>query len=306
MADEVETMFSAREVPWHGLGTVTDDVLTATDAITAAGLDWDVEMRQLYYPNGNKKSKIKAPNRFAAVRSTDDQFLGAVSNAYHVLQNREAFGFMDNLVDSGEAKYETAGSLRNGRTIFMTMKMPEDVLIGGEDRHEFYILLRNSHDGSSRVGVFVTPIRVVCMNTLSLGVGMARQRWEVTHLSSMEGKLQEARDTIKLTHKYVEEFTKVAEQLLSMTVTDEEIKALLETAIPPRPTIDKVITDIIDVYHQSPNVLYQGTAWGALGAVTEYYDHFKEARKPEARFTSITDGYVADIRNKTASLLLAR
>lgn len=306
MPAAVESMFSAREVPWHGLGTITDDVLTAADAIAEAGLNWTVSKRPVYFPTADKKSKIKVPDQYAIVRDSDDRYLGRVGKVYNPLQNVDAFGFIDNLVDSGEAKYETAGSLRGGRTIFLTMKVGEDLLVAGEDRHELYIMLRNTHDGSSKVGVFLTPIRAVCMNTVTMGIASAQQRWEVAHTSKLEGRLQEARETLQLTQAYAEEFVKMGDALVNTKVTDAELRSILETAIPARPTIDEVIDGILGMYHDSPTNGYTGNGWGAFNAVTEYYDHVKEVRKPEARFASIMDGYIAGIRNKTAELLLSK
>lgn len=304
MPAAVESMFSAREVPWHGLGKITDDVLTAEDALKAAGLDWEVKLVSTYAQIG--KSKIKIPDRFATVRTSDDTLLGSVGGRYTVCQNRDAFAFADALVDSGDAKYETAGSLAGGKVVFLTMKVPNGILIGGEDKCEFYIMLRNSHNGSTRIGVFVTPIRVVCQNTLSLGIAQAQQRWEMRHDRSLEGKLAEARNTLQLTFDYIHEFEVMGNELISTKVTDAELTAILEAAIPARPKTPEVISEIVGMYHDSPTNSYQGTGWGAFNAVTEYFDHVRETRSLEARFTSIMDGGVADIRNRTAELLLAK
>ena len=188
MAHEVETMFSARELPWHGLGTVTEDVLTAKEAIETAGLDWEVELRSLFVslPGGNRK---KIEDRKAVMRTTDDAVLGIVSPLYVPFQNRDAFAFTDNLVDSGDAKYETAGSLRDGRVVFLTMKVPFGMQVDGNDAHDLYIVLRTSHDGSTAVSVAVTPIRVVCMNTMTMALRSARHKWSMRHVSTHPSQL---------------------------------------------------------------------------------------------------------------------
>ena len=239
MAHQVETMFSARTVPWHGLGTVTDDVLTSKEAIVAGGLDWNVGLHSLYAQIGKDKKKV--PDRFAVVRDTDSRILGTVGTKYTPFQNAEAFSFTDTLVDSGEAKYETAGSLRNGRVVFLTMKVPEQILVGGEDAHDLYILLRTSHDGSKAVSVMVTPVRVVCMNTLSVAISGAKQKWSMPHVSTLEGKIQEARDTIGLTFKYTQEFISLGEDLMSLKVSDQMLRHLLEDTLPVRPNASSII-----------------------------------------------------------------
>lgn len=303
MAHEVETMFSAREVPWHGLGNVTDDVLTAKEAIVAAGLDWEVALHSLYAQIG--KTKVKIPDRFAVVRQTDEKVFGTVSKRYVPFQNAEAFEFADNLVDSGEAKYETAGSLRGGKVVFLTMKVPTQMMVAGEDAHDLYIMLRTSHDGSKAIGVYITPIRVVCMNTLTWGIGAARNKWSFPHVSTAAGKLQEARDTLQLTHKFTESFMAQGEQLINTSVTDEDLRHLLETVLPQRPKTEEVILSIEQLYHESPTNPYTGTAWGAINAITEYFDHGRETRSQEAVLTNILDGEVAAIRQRAVGALLA-
>ncbi|MGB2791287.1 MAG: DUF932 domain-containing protein [Candidatus Moraniibacteriota bacterium] len=304
MAHEVETMFSAREVPWHGLGVITEDVLTAKDAIIAAGLDWDVELRNIYVASSDKKSKLILPGNHAVVRTSDDRVLGTVRSRYVPFQNRDAFAFADSLVDSGEAKYETAGALRDGRVVFLTMKVPTDIKIAGEDAHDLYVVLRTSHDGSKAIGVYVTPIRVVCMNTMTFAVNAAEQKWSMPHVSTVEGKLQEARETIRLTFDYADQFVVMGNQLVSTKITDDQLVALLEDVMPNRPKTADVIDQMMHLYRSSETNGYQGTAWGGLNAITEYFDHGRETRSQEAVFHNIMDGEIATIRNNAAQRLL--
>ena len=302
MAHEVETMFSAREVPWHGLGTVTEDVLTAADAIVAAGLDWKVETHPLYADVAGDKQLIEG--RKAIVRDSDHSVLGLVSDRYVPFQNEEAFEFVDTLVDSGEAKYETAGSLRHGKVVFLTMKVPMEMKVAGEDAHDMYLLLRTSHDGSKAISVYVTPIRVVCQNTMAVGVNMAKQSWSIKHISTVAGRLQEARDTLQLTFDYSEEFVKMGNQLVNTKLTEDELVAILEDVIPERPKTPEVIDTMMDLYKNSPTNGYEGTAWGGFNAFTEFMDHYREVRSLEAVFTNIIDGSINTMRNKLKNRLL--
>lgn len=309
MAHEVETMFSARKVPWHGLGVVTEDALTAEDAIVAGGLDWSVSKRKLFTEN-SKGNKVIIKDRYAMVRDTDEKALGVVGSHYVPFQNREAFTFFDALVESGEAKYETAGSLREGRVVFLTAHVPKDILIAGEDAHKLYLILRTSHDGSKAIQVYVSPIRVVCMNTLALSLygNNVRQRWAVQHISTVHGRLAEARDALKLTNRYVEEFTRTAERLVEVQMDIDEFEAFLTKVIPERPRTAQAIADIRTVYETSPNIgeKFKGTGWGALNALTEYMDWVRPARSTEGRWLATLDGAGAQVRNRATSLLLAR
>lgn len=303
---EVETMFSARVVPWHGLGTVTEDVLTAKEAIVAAGLDWDVELRNIYVQTADKKSKIVLPGNHAVVRMSDDRVLGTVKSRYVPFQNRDAFAFADSLVDSGDAKYETAGSLRDGKVVFMSMKVPNGIAIDGDnDPHDLYIMLLTSHDGSKAISVHVTVIRPVCMNTVTAAVRAAKHKWSMPHVSTIEGKLQEARDTLSLTFDYADSFVQMGNQLVSTKITDDQLVAILTDVLPKRPKTPDVIESMMDLYHNSPTNGYTGTAWGGYNALTEYFDHGREVRSQEAVFHNIMSGEIATARNSMVERLLA-
>lgn len=300
------SMHTKRQLPWEQLGVEIPDVATAAEAMKIAELDWTVSKRQLGYRSAAGSHYIKIPDRYAIVRDSDDQWLGTVGSHYVEFQNRDAFTFFDNLVDSGEAKYINAGQQRKGAVIFLVAKLPEGVAIGGEDPHDLYLLLRTSHDGSKAISVYVTPIRVMCTNVLSLatyGVNV-KQKWSVQHVSTIQGRLQEARDTLKLTFKYSDEFKKLGDKLLKTKITEDKVELLLDQVIPNRPRKPKIVDQIKSIYNESPTVGYQGTAWGALNAISEYFDHHRSTRSPEAIFTSVIDGQGAIIRNRAAALLL--
>lgn len=305
MAHEVETMFSARETPWHGLGQVTEDVLTAKDAIVAAGLDWEVELRKVYTLN-TAGNKMVVPGNHAVVRDSDESVLGIVKSKYVPFQNRDAFTFADNLVDSGSAKYETAGSLRGGKQVFLTMKVPTEIKINGGDAHDLYVLLRTSHDGSKAVGVYLTPIRVVCMNTMALATQRSnvKQKWSMPHVSTIEGKLNEARETLKMSFEYADEFSRMANELIDVKITDDEAFRLLSEVFPVRPKTDEKIDGVLDCLRESDKNGYRGTGWGLLNAMTEYHEHYRERIQPEATFFNTIDGEIAKWRNQLTSRLL--
>jgi len=300
MPAEIDSMFSARELPWHGLGTITDSVLTADDAIIAAGLDWTVDKEQV------ERKGLAVPNKFWNVRSSDDKILGMVSGDFNNLQNREAFAFADSMVDDGSAKYETAGALRGGKVIFLTMKVPVDMTVAGEDAHDLYLILRMGHDGSMAITAEVTPIRIVCMNTLKLASLQARQRWSIRHTSKLEGKLQSARDSLKLTFAYAEEFVVVGNQLVETRVTDDMLIKMLEDTLPARPKTPETIEAIMHNFRESPNIQNFGnTGWGALNAFTEYMDHGRDTKSQEAIFHNIMNGEIASQRDKLTTALLS-
>lgn len=172
MPANVESMMYAGAVPWHRQGTRLDNPATASEAMTSAGLDWDVQKQPLY-TGPSRDILIKDRHvvcRMDRLDQPDGGQLGVVGRDYQPLQNREAFGFLDPVVGEGEAIYHTAGAIRKGRQVWMLAKLPGIIRVAGDDITEKYVLLSNSHDGSSAVRIGLTPIRVVCQNTLNLAL----------------------------------------------------------------------------------------------------------------------------------------
>ena len=200
MAHEVETMFYTRQRPWHGLGTYITEAPCSEDALRLAGLDWGVEQHSIY-TCGEKVDGYKAN-----VRSTDGKVLGIVTNRYQVVQNKDAFAFTDALLGEG-VTYETAGSLMEGRKVWMLARMPREYMIAG-DRISPYLVFTNSHDGSGSVRVAITPIRVVCNNTLNLALNTAKRSWSMIHTGNVQEKLDEAHNTLFLAEKYMDHIGK--------------------------------------------------------------------------------------------------
>ena len=185
MAANVETMFSVREKPWHGLGTVIANAPTSEEALRLAGLDWNVYQTDLVTDSGLAVLGYKAN-----VRDSDDSVLGIVTDRYKIVQNHEAFQFTDALLGAG-VRYETAGSLQDGKKTWILAKMPNEYIVSG-DQISPYLVFFNSHDGSGSIRCAITPIRVVCQNTLNLALSTAKRSWSAVHTQSVNDKMHEA------------------------------------------------------------------------------------------------------------------
>jgi phage/plasmid-like protein (TIGR03299 family) len=175
---DTDTMFSVRKTPWHGLGAVLDQPpATVAEAIEASGLGWSVAKRRLAIDCGSDLPDVLRyrgfDGHYATVRQDTDEVLGVVGERYRIVQNHEAFAFVDQLLGSS-IHFETAGSLHGGRRVWVLATLPDHVEVGGDDVRP-YVLLMNSHDGSTAVVAATTPIRVVCQNTLNWGLSNARQ-----------------------------------------------------------------------------------------------------------------------------------
>lgn len=225
MAANVETMFSVREVPWHDLGTIVAEAPESAEALKLAGLDWRVTQQPVYAENGNRVKGFKAN-----IRETDNQILGLVSDRYSVIQNTDAFCFTDELLGEG-VRYETAGSLQDGRKVWLLARMPEKYKICG-DEVETYLVFSNSHDGSGAVKIAITPIWVVCNNTLNLALQTAERSCSIMHTGDINSKVYEARQALFMTENYMGELNKEAELLSDMKVTDKQVEEYIKLLLP--------------------------------------------------------------------------
>ena len=206
MAANVETMFYTRTAPWHGLGTRVLEAPTSSAALSLAGLDWKVVQKPVFTADGLFISGFKAN-----VRDRDSQVLGVVSDRYKVVQNEDAFAFTDELLGEG-VTYETAGSLQNGRRTWILAKLPQRYMTRG-DEIDPYLVFMNSHDGTGAIKAAMTPVRVVCQNTLNLALSTARRSWSTIHTGDIHGKLQDARNTLLYADRYMAALGKTIEEL---------------------------------------------------------------------------------------------
>ena len=221
MAANVESLFSVREKPWHGLGTIVMEAPVSAEALRLAGLDWKVVQEPVYTGNNELVEGYKAN-----IRSTDRRVLGVVSDRYKVVQNVEAFNFTDELLGAG-VRYETAGSLQEGRKVWLLARLPREYIIAGE-RISPYLVFSNTHDGSGSVKVAVTPVRVCCNNTLNLALSTASRSFSMMHTGNIQGKIQEAKETLFMAEKYMDCLGMEFEQLRRQKVTDAQIREYVE------------------------------------------------------------------------------
>lgn len=280
MSANVETMFSVREKPWHGLGTIVDEALNAKDAMVAAGLDWEVLPKKICVEG----TTDPIPNAVANVRSSDGKVLGIVADRYKIVQNADAFAFTDELVGSGDVKYETAGSLNGGKKVWLLAKMPDTKIL--DDEIEPYICFSNVHDGTGAVRVCMTPIRVVCNNTLNFALSTAKRSWSAVHAGDMDRKIAEAREALGLAEIYMGQLNKYAESMVDVKIDEDKIKSILDKMFPIN-TEDskckqenaKVMQDAFMACYFAPDIVqFKGTAWGALNAMTDMVGHMTPNR----------------------------
>lgn len=304
MAHELETLngetafASLREPAWHQLGTVFNEEVSTSEMLKLAKLnDWNVRLEEVPMPQGfssdRKYNYVTRTNPFD--RSQND-VLGIVGERYRILQNEELFDFGDALLDGG-GRWETAGSIKGGRQVFGSLALERETVLdpsGVSDKVNSYLLVNTSHDGSIAIQASVTPVRVVCANTLNLALGSGvgrnrsiKQSFKIRHTQTASGKIQAAREALGLANVYMDEFDKMAQEMIQREISNDKFQEIIRMAYPV-PEADKKgalakwnnkIEAIEEIYVGQFNNTIAGTAWGALNAMTERIDWYRSARK---------------------------
>ena len=294
-----ETAFASfREPAWHGLGEVfTEEVSTAEMLKKAKLNNWDVRLEDVEIPNQFSSDK----NYSFVVRDNpfilgNKDVLGVVGERYVPLQNEDLFDFADNLLDNG-GRWETAGSIKGGRVVFGALALERETVLdpnGVSDKINTYLLVNTSHDGSIAIQASITPVRVVCANTLNLALGnrgrngSVKQSFKIRHTQTAQGKVAVAREALGLANAYMDEFDKMASAMIETEITKAQFDKIVELAYPsPKDDSKKAsltkhankIDLINDIYVGDFNNTISGTAWGALNALTERLDWHRAGRK---------------------------
>lgn len=296
MAAMVETMFRVREKPWHGLGEIIQEAPTSEDALRLAGLDWNV----IQEPVLTKYNEM-IPGYKANVRDKDRRVLGVVTDRYKVVQNSEAFAFTDALLENG-VKYETAGSLQEGRKTWMLARLPHQYIINGDEVSP-YLVFMNSHDGSCSIKCAITPVRVVCNNTLNLALRTAKRTWSCMHTGDIADKMLEARDTLFHASEYMAELGKSFDQLNRIRLSDQKVMEYIEMLIPEpdkatdiqKKNIRKLREDLKTRYFDAPDLAdVSRGGYRFINAVSDFATHSRPIRERgnfrESLFAKTVDG----------------
>ena len=305
MIMETDQMFSVREKPWHYEMTkdhvrLIQEAPNSEEALIAAGLDWNVISTPVYQENG-----LLIPGYKANVRDRDNSVLGIVSSRYRIVQNKEAFSFTDALIgdtEFGEVRYETAGSLCNGKKVWLLAKMPTRQIL--DDDVEPYICFANSFDGSGAVQVCATPVRVCCSNTMNLALNTAKRKWSTKHVGDMQSKLEEAKLCLRLADKYMTSLDEEADRLANAKLYEEQIVEILDEMFPvddkaserKKNNVLQFKNNFWTAYNMPDIQKFGESAWRGVNAMSDVITHAAPTRNTatynENRWGKIMDGHI--------------
>lgn len=294
----VTSMFSADTAVYHGVGNVVKGAQTSADAIKLAGLDWTADKRLIYDADGNE-----IPDYFAITRSDTKEALGVVTKRYVPIQNKDAFAFTDELLGNG-VHYETAGAINNGKRVWMLAKFEahNNYKLAGDECIP-YLLFSNNFDGKGAVRVALTVTRVICENTLNYALNNAKRSWNIRHMGDTAFKLEEARETLKLTGRYLANMEEQADKMTQAVISPKFIYDVANYLFP----VNDKMTDLqksraedaqgtlVTLYNTKDDIKkFKGNQWGVYLAVTDFASHVAPTRNSatakESRMLSLFDG----------------
>lgn len=297
MVANVESMmYVGRKAPWHGLGVSVLEAPTSKEALVLSGLDWNVIQKKLRTDDGTEVPGFKVN-----LRETDKSVLGVVSDRYKVVQNEEAFAFTDALLGEG-VRYETAGSLQGGKRTWILARLPHQYIISGDEVTP-YLVFMNSHDGAGGIKVAMTPIRVVCQNTLNLALNSAKRSWSAIHCGDINGKLDDAKKSLLYANQYMAELGKAIGELERKQLSDKQVYELVDHLFPvpdnakdlQKKNVLKVRDDVKSRYYEAPDLQHvEHNAYRFINAVSDFVTHAKPLKERgnyrENLFTRVVDG----------------
>ena len=287
---------------WHNLGIELNHPKTAREAIKMAGLDYTVMKKLIEFNPGLKQ------DTYATVRTDTHDILGVVNKSYKLIQNIDAFTFFDDLVAENEAIYETAGVLGKGECVWILAKLPGYINVHGNDIVNKYLLLTNSHDGNSHVRVKLTPIRVVCNNTLTAALQGAGEV-QISHTPNSAQDLEQAGAMLGLSNYLYEQLEVMFNSMAARKITDGQLRDYVQALVPDNEETENTartenIRNSVLQLHESGRGahLARGTWWGAFNSVAEYTDHMMLDEDSNTRLNSIWFGRGEQLKLKAFRL----
>jgi len=286
---------SFREPAWHNLGTVFTEEVGTSEMLRLAHLDkWNVRTESI---SENVLRHNFVSDAYMVVRDNpfnpeQTDVLSVVGQRYKTVQNEDLFAFGDNILDGG-GRWETAGSIKNGRMVFGSLALERETVLdphGVADVVKSYLLIHTSHDGSTAVQASVTPVRVVCQNTLNLALGNVKQSFKIRHTATVDGKIMAAREALGVAHKYMDEFDVLARDMIQTQISKATFDKIITAAYPKPPKDVKgadakwstKIETVQSIYQSPTTSMIAGTAWGAYNALTERLDWYRKGRGENA------------------------
>ena len=280
-----------RTTTWHAIGKSVEECKNMEQVLRASGLDYEVEKRPVFMNNGLgfETATIEIPNRFVTVRTSDNHPYDIVSDKFEIIQNRDAFDFVNFMGD--ELSFEKAGETAGGM-VYIIGKLPEVSILG--DAFTPHVIFRNGFNGKVKITAAISPLRLVCQNQFNFAFKNASNAITIRHVRNAEAKLEEARETLRMCADYMEHLNTMAENFATMKISADRMERIVDYLFPipknveinafKRKNLENQRATFINAHNQDDNANFRGTAWGLINAYTDFITHKEPAGKRADRF----------------------
>src|SRR6266513_1778422 len=302
MPANVESMFSVRQMPWHREGTILADYPGSwAEARVLAGLDWDPVTTDVYAvaginPDGTEHYEPVTGWK-AISRSDTGAVLSVNRDTYTVIDHGEMGEIVEAVLAQPNVRWETAGVLDDGRSVWCLALLDEPISLPGDDSPTLpYLAITNRHDGTGACALRATAIRIVCANTFR-AAELEGERTGATfsfiHKSSWRSRIEDARQAVTGARKEIRRYTELAHELLAIPVSPRQRELFVTEFIPLPPAglvTDRVARNVEEarqalrlIFKSKTTEQVAGSAYGLMQAAGEYLDHVRTARSWETR-----------------------
>lgn len=283
-----EQIYIDRTTTWHAIGKSVEECKSMEQVLKASGLDYTVEKMPVY-GHFTEGAFSQIPNRFVTVRTSDNHPYDVVSDKFEIIQNRDAFDFVNFMGD--ELSFEKAGETANGM-VYIIGKLPEVSILG--DAFTPHVIFRNGFNGKTKITAAITPLRMVCQNQFNFAFKNAANAITIRHVTNASAKLEEAKETLRMCADYMEQLNLMAERFAAMKISGSQMERVVKYLFPipedtninpfKRKNLEDQRAAFLAAHEQEDNRNFHGTAWGLINAYTDFITHKEPAGKRDDRF----------------------
>jgi len=325
MPANVDSMFSVRLMPWHRKGPVLDEYPTNwAHARKLAGLEWepveedvyrvtfetqDVPQYEfyglgtndevLYTQSGLAVAQVpvveRSPGHKHIVRSDNRNILSVNAKGYTIINHEEMGQIIEAVIGLDNVKWETAGSLNGGRTVWALAMLDEPIILPGDTTVTMpYMAFTNSHDGTGSCALRATAVRIVCANTVKMAEAEGERTgatFSFRHSAQWRDRIEDARQAVHGVRAEMKAYEAWATELLATPFSEAQRETFVQTLFPPQPLGSDLVKSNIEASRSQFRAIFDSpttqeiahTAYGAVQAAVEYLDHVKTARSWETK-----------------------
>ena len=280
-----------RTPTWTSIGKDVRECVSMEQVLQQSGLDYKVVKRPIFYGDDwqDPVGSHELINRYVTVRESDNHPYDVISDKFEIVQNRDAFDFVNYMGD--EVTFEKAGETATGM-VYVIAKLPEVSILG--DTFTPHVIFRNGFSGKVKITAAICPLRVVCQNQFNFAFKNAENSVTIRHVQNAEQKLEEARETLRMSANYMGELQVMAEQFATTHLSEFQIQRFLQIAFPmdriedinpfKRARLEQARIAFIRAHDADDNANFRGTAWGLINAYTDFITHQVPQGKTNTRF----------------------